>query len=200
MIALLRSELYRNVSIRSAWLALIGFTLMAAVFGSFSKEAWSLFAGVGAFGIAVTTTAQHYQHRTMVLVVLSLPHRWRVLIVQCVSAALLGVVLAAISGIPVLLDESAAHYRSTVLVAPVMAVFGTLCTVVVPRPMWLIGGCFAWLLFAEVLINRGSIGLPFASFMLASGGNRLGFLVLLAWVGAVVPLALWSARRDLAGD
>jgi hypothetical protein len=200
MIAVVRSELYRSVSIMSSWLALIGFAFMAALFGWFSREAWSLFAGVGAFGIAVTVTAQHFQHRTMVLVYLNHPHRWRVLIAQCVSAAFLGTLLAAVSGVAVLIDDSAAHYRSTVLVAPVMAVFGTLCTTVVKRPMWLLGGVFAWLLFAEAVINKMGIGLPFASFAMASGGNTKALLYLLAWTAAAIPVAVWAIHRDLAGD
>jgi hypothetical protein len=200
MIAVVRSELHRSVSIMSSWLALIGFAFMAAVFGWFSKEAWSLFAGIGSFGIAVTVTAQHYQHRTIVQVLLNQPHRWRVLIAQCVSAALLGSALTAVSGVAVLFGESAAHYRSTVLVAPVMAVFGTLCTVVVRHPMWLLGGVFAWLLFAEVLINRMENGLPFAAFALASGGDTKALLVLLAWTAAAVPVALWAVYRDLSSD
>jgi hypothetical protein len=200
MIAVVRSELYRSVSIVSSWLALAGFAFMAAVFGWFNKEAWSLFAGIGAFGIAVTVTAQHFQHRTVVLVYLSQPHRWRVLPALCLSAALLGTLLTAVSGVMVLLEDSAVQYRATVLAAPVMAVFGTLCTVVVRHPMWLLGGLFAWLLFAEGLINRGAIGLPFASFALASGGNVKGLLVLLAWTAAAVPVALWAVRRDVSTD
>lgn len=200
MIAVVRSELYRSVSIRSSWLALIGYTFMAALFGWFSKEAWSLFAGLGAFGIAVTVTAQHYQHRTMVLVFLNQPYRWRVLIAQCFSAVVFGTVLAAVSGLPVLLDESATHYRSTVLVAPVMAVFGTLCTTVVRHPMWLLGGVFAWLLFAEGLINRMDNGLPFAAFALASGGHPTALAVLLGWTAAAIPVALWAVHRDLSSD
>ncbi|MFC4069476.1 hypothetical protein [Actinoplanes subglobosus] len=200
MIAVVRSELYRSVSIMSSWLAMIGFAFMAALFGWFSKEAWSLFAGLGAFGIAVTVTAQHYQHRTIVQVLLNQPHRWRVLIAQCFSAAVLGTALTAVSGVAVLLGESAAHYRSTVLVAPVMAVFGTLCTVVVRHPMWLLGGVFAWLLFAEGLINRMAIGLPFASFAMASAGNTKALLVLLAWTAAAVPVAVWAIHRDVAAD
>ncbi|WP_433795211.1 hypothetical protein [Actinoplanes sp. CA-252034] len=200
MIAVVRSELYRSVSIISSWLALIGFAFVAALVGWFSKEAWSLFAGIGAFGIAVTVTAQHYQHRTMVLVLLNHPHRWRVLVAQCVSAAVLGTVLAAVSGVAVLLDDNAAHYRSTVLVAPVMAVFGTLCTAVVKHPMWLLGGVFAWLLFAEGLINRMEIGLPFASFAMASAGNVKALLFLLAWTGAAIPVAVWSVYRDVTSD
>ncbi|AEV84619.1 hypothetical protein ACWT_3596 [Actinoplanes sp. SE50] len=200
MIVVVRSELYRSVSILSSWLALIGFALMAALVGWFSKEAWSLFAGLGAFGIAVTVTAQHYQHRTIVPVYLSHPHRWRVLIAQCVSAAVLGILLTAVSGLPVLLDGHAAQYRSTVLVAPVMAVFGTLCTAVLRHPMWLLGGVFAWLLFAEGLINRMAIGLPFASFAMASGGNVKALLYLLAWTGAAIPPAVWAIHRDVASD
>ncbi|GIF09920.1 hypothetical protein [Actinoplanes siamensis] len=200
MIVVVRSELYRSVSIMSSWLALIGFAFMAALVGWFSKEAWSLFAGLGAFGIAVTVTAQHYQHRTMVSVYLNHPHRWRVLIAQCVSAAVLGTLLTAVSGLAVLLNDNAVHYRSTVLVAPVMAVFGTLCTAVLRHPMRLLAVVFAWLLFAEGLINRMGIGLPFASFAMASAGNIKALLYVLAWTGAAIPAAVWAIHRDLSSD
>ncbi|MDI6097082.1 hypothetical protein QLQ12_00475 [Actinoplanes sp. NEAU-A12] len=200
MIAVVRSELYRGVTILSSWLALIGFSFLAALFGWFSEDVWSLFAGVGAFGIAVTVISQHYQHRTSLLLFLAKPHRWRVLVAQCLVTALMGTLLVAISGVAVLLEGDVVQYRSTVLVAPVMSVFGVLCTTVVRRPLWLVAGALGWLLLAEGIINRGAIGLPFASFMLAAGGSMKGLLVLLAWTAAVLPVALWSVRKDLTGD
>lgn len=200
MIAVIRSEFHRGVTVRSSWLALIGFTFMAAMFGWFSKDFWSLFAGVGAFGIAMMTTAQHYQHRTAVLLFLGRPQRWQVLIAQCLVTGLFAMVLALGSGIAVLVAGPVSQYLATVLVSPLMAVFGVLCTTVVRRPLWLIAGTFVWLLFAEGLINRGEIGLPFASFMLAAGGDTGALLYLLAWTAAVAPVAVWWIHRDLAGD
>ncbi|GAA1623314.1 hypothetical protein [Actinoplanes couchii] len=202
MIAVLRSELYRGVTIRSSWLALIGFAFLAALMGWFDKNFWSMFAGFGAFGLAAIVTAQHYQHRTAILLFLSRPHRWRVLAAQCVSSALFALVLAAGSGLAVLIDADAGHYASTVLVTPLMGVFGTLCVTVVRKPLWLFAGTFGWLVFVELLINRGegSGGLPFTSFMSAAGGNTRALLFLLAWTAAAIVPAAWSISRDLTGD
>ncbi|HWS31333.1 MAG TPA: hypothetical protein VN408_01175 [Actinoplanes sp.] len=200
MIAVIRSELYRGVTIRSSWLALLGFAFLAALMGWFDKNFWSLFAGLGAFGLATIVTAQHYQHRTAILLFLSRPHRWRVLAAQCVSSALAGVVLTALSGLAVLVDSDPGHYVSTVLVSPVMGVFGTLCVTVLRRPLWVFAGLFAWVVFVELLINRGEGGLPFTSFMLAAGGSTSGLLALLGWTAAVIPPAAWAISRDLTGD
>ncbi|WP_430783387.1 hypothetical protein [Actinoplanes sp. G11-F43] len=200
MIAIVRSELYRGVSIRSSWLSLIGFGFLAALMGWFDDNFWSLFAGIGAFGLAAIVTAQHYQHRTAVLLFLSRPHRWRVLAAQCLTSALLGLVLAAGSGLAVLLGGDAGQYSSTVLVTPVMGVFGTLCVTVVRKPLWLFAGLFGWLIFAEMLINQGEIGLPFTSFMGAAGGNTKALLFVLAWTAAAVVPAAWAIRGDLNGD
>ncbi|SDT47082.1 hypothetical protein [Actinoplanes derwentensis] len=200
MIAVVRSELYRGVSIQSSWLALFGFALLAALMGWFDKNFWSLFAGIGAFGLAAIVTAQHYQHRTAILLFLSRPHRWRVLAAQCLVSALYGLVLAAGSGLAVLIDADAGQYWSTVLVSPVMSIFGTLCVTVVRRPLWLFAGLFGWVLFAELLINKGDGGLPFASFMLAAGGNTKALLVLLGWTAAAAVPAAWAISRDLSGD
>lgn len=200
MIAVVRSELYRGVTIRSSWLALIGFAFLAALMGWFDDNFWSMFAGVGAFGLAAIVTAQHYQHRTAILLFLSRPHRFRVLAAQCLSSAVFGLVLAAGSGLAVLFGGDASQYRSTVLVSPIMAIFGTLCVTVVRRPLWLFAGLFGWLLFVELLINQGENGLPFAAFMLAAGGNTKALLWLLAWTAVAVPPAAWAITRDLSGD
>lgn len=200
MIAVFRSELYRSLSLRSSWLALAGFAVVAALSGWLDRVAWSLFAGGGAFGLAVILVAQHHQHRTAILLYLARPRRWPVLVAQCLVAALLGSVLVAVSGIALFLDGQSAHYLSTLRVAPLIAVLGVLCATVVRRPLWLVAGAFGWVLFIEGLINRMDHGLPFASYMFAAGGDPAGLLHLLAWTAAVVPPALWSLHRDLTAD
>ncbi|MFI7597520.1 hypothetical protein [Actinoplanes sp. NPDC049681] len=200
MIAVLRSELYRSLTVVSSWVSLAGFAFLAAITGWFSEEFWSLLAGLGAFGIAVMVTAQHYQHRTALLLFLGRPQRLRVLAVQCVVAALLGLVLVAVSGIPVLMAGKTGWYASTLTVAPLIATYGVANATVVRRPLWLLAGYVGWLIFAEGLIGRFEEPLPFTSFLSASSGSTKGLLALLAWTAAALPVAAWSIRRDLAGD
>ncbi|MEV4637467.1 hypothetical protein AB0J80_08965 [Actinoplanes sp. NPDC049548] len=200
MTALLRSELYRSVTVVSSWVSLAGFGCLAAVTGWFSEEFWSLLAGLGAFGMAIMVTAQHYQHRTALLLFLGRPQRLRVLAVQCVVAAVLGVVLVAVSGIPVLMAGQARWYVATLAVAPLMATYGVANVTVVRRPLWLLAGYLGWLVFAEGMIGRFEEPLPFSSFLAAAGGSGKGLLILLGWTAAALPVAAWSIRRDLAGD
>ncbi|MEV6599170.1 hypothetical protein AB0M36_20270 [Actinoplanes sp. NPDC051346] len=197
MIAVLRSELYRSLTVRSSWVSLTGFALVAALTGWFSEDFWSLFAGLGAFGLAVMLTAQHYQHRTAVLVFLGQPHRLRALAAQCVVAIVLGLLLAAVSGIPIVLMGSAAQYSSTLTVVPLIAVFGVANATIVRRPLWLLAGYLGWVLFVEGLFGRLQEPLPFTSFLFASAGRTEFVLALLAWTAAALPPAAWCIRRDL---
>ncbi|MEV8504862.1 hypothetical protein AB0368_08530 [Actinoplanes sp. NPDC051475] len=200
MIAVLRSELYRSLTIRSSWVSLAGFAALAALTGWFSEEFWSLFAGLGTFGLAVVLTAQHYQHRTAVLVFLGQPHRLRALAAQFAVAILFGLVLAAVSGISVAASGFTAQYRSTLTAVPLIAVYGVANATIVRRPMWLLAGYLGWLVFVEGLIGRLEEPLPFTSFLFASAGQTKFVLALLAWTAASLPLAAWSVRRDLTGD
>ncbi|MEU4690616.1 hypothetical protein [Actinoplanes sp. NPDC023714] len=199
MIAVLRSELHRSFTIRSSWISLAGFTTLAALTGWLSEEFWMLFAGVGAFGIAVMLTAQHYQHRTIILTFLGQPHRLRVLAVQCLVAILFALLLAAVSGIAVAWSGFGRQYVTTLAVIPLIAVFGVANATVVRRPLWLLAGYLGWLLFAEGLIGQLQEPLPFTSFLLAAAGQPRFQLALLAWTAASLPVAAWFIRRDLAG-
>lgn len=199
MIAVLRSELYRTLTIRSSWVSFAGFAFLGAATGWFSEEFWSLFAGLGAFGVAVVVTSQHYQHRTAVLLFLGQPRRLWVLASQCVSAAVIGVVLAAASGVAVLGPEPT-QYRSTVMMAPVIAVFGVANATVVRRPLWLLIGYGGWLILVEGVIGRLESPLPFTSFLMACTGDVRALLAFLGWTGAALVAAIWSIRRDLTAD
>jgi hypothetical protein len=199
VITVLRSELYRSLTIRSSWVSLVGFASLAALTGWFSPEVWSLFAGLGTFGIAVVLTAQHYQHRTAVLVFLGQPHRLRALAAQFAVAVLFGLVLAAVSGIAVAASGFTPQYYSTLTVIPLIATYGVANATIVRRPLWLLAGYLGWLVFVEGLIGRLEEPLPFTSFLFASAGQPKFLLALLAWTAASLPAA-WSISRDLTGD
>jgi hypothetical protein len=199
MIAVLRSELYRSLTIRSSWVSLAGFATLAALTGWFSEEFWMLFAGLGAFGMAVMITSQHYQHRTAILVFLGQPHRLRVLAVQCLVAILYGLLLTAVSGVAVASSGYTEQYLSTLTVVPLIAVFGVANATIVRRPLWLLAGWLGWFFFAEGLIGRLEEPLPFTSFLFAAAGQPKFQLALLAWTAASLPLAAWFVRRDVTG-
>ena len=101
MIAVLRSELKRTMMIRASWVSIAVTIAAGLTFGGYSVDFWTLFAGVGAFGLAVLTTGQHYQHRTAMLLFLGGPHRLRTLAAQCLAAAVVTTVTAALSGLTV---------------------------------------------------------------------------------------------------
>ena len=201
MIAVLRSELLRTMMIRSSWLT-IALTIAAGLtFGGYSVDFWSLFAGVGAFGIAATTTAQHYQHRTALLLFLGRPNRLRTLAAQCVAAAIVTTVTAALSGLMVAAGGGEQQqFDTTLLVVPLITFFGVAVATVVRRPTWLLIGAMAWFLFAEGLIGKLDAPLPFSSFLTASTGDRRHLLIFVAWTAGALLLAGYSVNRDLSGD
>jgi hypothetical protein len=198
--SVLRAELYRTFTVRSSWISMFASIVLGLSFGWFSDEFWALFAGIGAFGIAVVTTAQHYQHRTAVLLFLGQPRRLRALLAQCVTAALVATVLAALSGLTVLAGGDVQTYVSTVLVVPLMAIFGVANATVVRRPTWLFTGYAGWLLFVETMIYRLEGPFPFTSFLAAATGSLRDGLIFTAWTVAALAAASWWIRRDLIGD
>ncbi|BCJ47836.1 hypothetical protein GCM10010168_21950 [Actinoplanes ianthinogenes] len=200
MIAVLRSELYRSLTVPASLIALLGFGALAVLTGWFDKNFWTLLAGLGTFSTAVMVTAQHYQHRTALLLFLGRPQRLSVLAVQCLVAVALGVVLVAVSGIPVLLNGDSHQYATTLQTTPVIAVFGVANATIIRRPLWLLTGYLGWLVFVEGLIGRLESPLPFTSFLLASAGDAKALVALLTWTAVALPVAAWSIRRDLSGD
>lgn len=200
MIAVLRSELYRTLTVLSSWLSMAASMALGLLFSWFSEEFWSLFAGLGAFGVAVVVTGQHYQHRTAVLLYLAQPRRLRALAAQCLSAALIATVLAAVSGLNLFATDKGAQYAATLSVVPLIAFFGVATTTVVRKPVWLFAGFAGWLLFVEGLINRLEGPLPFSSFLQAATGDRDQLGVFAAWTAAALIVAAWAVRRDLSGD
>ena len=200
MIGVLRSELYRTLTIRSGWLSIAGSISLGIGFAWFDTAFWALFAGLSALGMAVVTTAQHYQHRTALLLFLGRPRRLQVLAVQCVSAAGLALFVAAISGLPTTKAGDGPDYRATLTVVPLMAVFGVANATVVRRPLWLFAGYAGWLVFVEGLIGHLEGPLPFAAFLSAAEGNAHYLLVFAGWTAGALVLAGFSITRDLTGD
>jgi hypothetical protein len=191
----LRSELYRTATMRSSWVSLGVAALLGLGFGWVSQDFWSLFAGLGAFGVAVLTTSQHYQHRTAVLLFLGQPHRLLVLAAQCVTAVLVALVLALISGLPAL---GSSQFLPTLAAVPLMAVFGVANATAVRRPTWLLAGWALWLVFVEGLIGKLSAPLPLSSFLDAAGGDLGRFGVFALWTLCALVGAAWAIRHDLS--
>jgi hypothetical protein len=200
MIGLLRSELYRTLMIRSGWVSIAATVALGLGFGIFDVAFWSLFAGLGSFGLAVMTTAQHYQHRPAVLLFLGRPRRLLVLTAQCLSAALVATGIALVSGVGVLNWGENDKYRATLAVVPLIAVFGVAAATVVRRPLWLLGAAAGWLVFVEGLFGRLESPLPFTAFLSAAGGDEHFLLIFAGWTAAALLGAVIAIRRDLTGD
>ncbi|AVT40209.1 hypothetical protein [Plantactinospora sp. BB1] len=200
MIALVRSELYRVATIRSSWISIAVFSVLGALFGAVNVDAWALLAGMGAFGLAVLGVTQHYQHRTAVLLHLARPGRLPTLLGQIVAGVVVAVGFAAVSGVTVLAKGDLTQYRNTLVLAPVMAVFGAANAAVVRRPTWLFLGYAGWFVFVEGLLGRLSAPLPFSAFLGAGGGDRTSLLIAVGWTVLALLGAVVAVRRDLTGD
>ncbi len=200
MIAVLRSEFFRTLTIRSSWVSMAAAAAVGVVFGWFSDDFWALFAGLGAFGVAAVIASQHYQHRTAVLLFLGQPRRLRALAAQCVVAVLLTTALAAISGLTQFSTSSGQRYLTTLAVVPLVALYGVANATVVRKPIWLLGGYAGWLIFVEGLIGKLESPLPFSSFLDAATGDVRSYLIFTGWTVAALLAAAWSIRRDLTAD
>jgi hypothetical protein len=200
MIAVLRSELYRSMTIRSSWVSMSVFAFLGLMLGFLSSDMWALMAGLGAFGIAVMSTAQHYQHRTAVLLFLGHPRRLTALAGQAVAAAVVAVVVALVSSFTVVSSGHTEQFRSTMTVVPLMALFGVANATVIRRPTWLFAGYAFWLIFVEGLIGKLEEPLPFSAFLIAGTGDPKHLLIFAGWTAAALVAAVVAIRRDLTTD
>lgn len=200
MIALVRSELYRVVTIRSSLFSLAVLGGLGLLIGWFNVDAWELLAGIGAFGLGVMHVAQHHQHRTAVLLHLARPRRLTVLAGQLVTTVLVAVGFAVLSGAGVVARGEVTQFRDTLTVVPLMALFGAANAAVLRRPTWVFLGWTGWFLFVEGLLGRLTAPLPFSAFLAAGAGDRQSLLVLAGWTGLAVVGAAVAVRRDLTGD
>jgi hypothetical protein len=200
VIGVLKSELYRTLTIRSSWVSMGVAGAIGLVFGWFSDDFWALFAGLGAFGVAVVIASQHYQHRTAVLLFLGQPRRLRALAAQCLVAVVLTLVITAVSGLTQFTTSSGNRYVSTLTVVPLVALFGVANATVIRKPVWLLGGYAGWLIFVEGLIGKLESPLPFSSFLEAAAGDPKDLLNFAGWTVGALLVAAWSIQRDLNTD
>lgn len=200
MIATLRSELHRTLTVPSSWGSMAGAALVGLSFSWFSVDFWSLFAALGVFGIAVIKTTQHYQHRTAVLLFLGQPRRLRALAAQCVTAVLLGLATVLVSGLAVLPGKEWTQYFGTLAATPLLALFGVASATLIRRPIFLFIGFGSWFVFVEGLIFRYQQPLPFTTLIQAAGGHPKGLLLFTAYTVVALIVAGWAIRRDLSND
>ncbi|GID96307.1 hypothetical protein ACFQFC_08770 [Amorphoplanes digitatis] len=200
MIAVVRSELYRLSTVRSSALSLAVFGAFGIVLSMIGTDMWALLAGVGAFGFGVTGVSQHYQHRTAVLQYLARPRRILVLLGQLVTAVIVSLGFAAVSGVIVLVQGDRERYLITLLVAPLMAVLGAAAAAIVRSATFLFIGFAAWVLFVEAMYGKMQEPLPFSAYLDAATGDVRKLLILLCWTLATIVGAIFAIRRDLSGD
>jgi hypothetical protein len=198
--AVLRSELYRALTLRSSVLSLAGVVALGLAFGWFSADMWALLVGLGAFAVGVVGTAQHVQHRTAVLLHLGQPHRLRALAGQVAAYVLIGLAVAALSGVSVLAGGKLDRYTAALVAVPVMAVFGVATAAVVRRTTWLFLGCAGWFVFVEGLLGRLKQPLPFTTFLDGSTGDGRALAIFVGWTALALVGAAVAVHRDLTGD
>jgi hypothetical protein len=201
MFALIRNELYRMATIRSSWVTIALFATVAASFGVLNAYWWALFAGIGTFGIAVFTVAQHYQHRTVILLYLGWPKRLPVLLAQVVTTVLVAYAFTAVTGLTALARHGDTRmYGRTLAVIPIMAVFGAALAAIVRRASWLLYGFAIWFVVVEALAGQMRWPLPISSYLDAARGVFFGTFFFLGWAVAALAVAVLTLRRDVTTD
>ncbi|MEU4565603.1 hypothetical protein [Micromonospora sp. NPDC023956] len=200
MTAVLRSELLRAVTLRSSVVTLTVLVATGLLFGTFEAGMWALLVGLGAFGIGVVGTTQHFQHRTAVLLHLGQPRRLRVLTGQAAAYVLIGLAVAALSGMTVLVGGKTDRYASALVAVPLMAVFGVATAAVVRRTTWLFLGSAGWFIFVEGLLGRLKLPLPFTTFLDGSTGDARALALFAGWTVLALAAAAVAVHRDLTGD
>jgi hypothetical protein len=201
MIAVVRSEMYRFLSIRSWWLSLIAAALVTAGMGYYGDAAWAGLVGMATFLFGVVAAAQHYQHRTAVLVFLARPRRLAVLAGQALTYAAAAGAFAAVTGLPVLLTGHPDEYLVTVFAAPFMAVFAVANATILRRPIWIIAGYGLWFVAVEGVAGRLELPGPFTGYLRGTAQTDLAMLaVFVGWAVVAGGVAGWAIRRDVTSD
>jgi hypothetical protein len=104
-----------------------------------------------------------------------------------VVAVLLTLAISAFSGLSQFAGTAGGdRYVATLTVVPLVALFGVANATVVRKPVWLLGGYAAWLIFVEGLIGKLESPLPFSSFLEAAGGDPLDLLTFAGWTVAAL--------------
>lgn len=200
MTAVVRSELYRLSTVRSSALSLAVFTGAGIVLSMVGSDFWALLAGVGAFGFGATGIAQHYQHRTAVLLYLARPHRIRVLLGQLLTTLIVSLAFTVVSGALVLIQGNRERFLITVVVAPIMALLGAAGAAIARSATFLFVGFATWILFVEAMYGKLQEPLPFSAYLDAASGDLGKLLILAGWTLAAMVGAAFAVHRDLNGD
>ncbi|MGY3518231.1 MULTISPECIES: hypothetical protein [Micromonospora] len=199
MTAVARAELHRLATIRSGWLSVLVLTLFGLLLGTVDEASWALLVGLSAFALSVVGTAQHFPHRTAVLLYLGQPRRLTVLAGQVLAYALTATAVAAVSGVMVAVGATGT-YVATLVAVPAMAAFGVASAAVVRRPIWVFLGGAGWLVFVEGLLGKLRAPLPFSAFLDGTAGDRAALLVLAGWTATALVAAGWGVGRDVTGE
>ena len=200
MIAVVRSELHRLSTVRSSAMSLSVFTAAGVLLSMIGSDFWALLAGVGAFGFGATGIAQHYQHRTAVLLYLARPQRIRVLLGQFVTAVIVSLGFTVVSGLLVLLQGNRERFLITVAVVPFMALLGAAGAAIARSATYLFVGFATWVLFVEAMYGKMQEPLPFSAYLDAASGDARRLVILAGWTLAALIGAGFAIHRDLTGD
>jgi hypothetical protein len=200
MSRVLHGELYRALTIRSGWISLAAITVSGLLFGLLNRGLWAILVGVGTFAAAVVGTSSHFQHRTAVLLFLGQPRRLGVLAAQAIAYAVIALVIAAVTGVAVMLGRGASAYPATLVAAATLAVFGVACATIVRRALWVFIGVAVWVIFVEGLLGKLRQPLPFSLYLLGSGGDWRSLLFLGGWAVLALCGAAAAVFRDVTGD
>ncbi|MEV8515366.1 hypothetical protein [Dactylosporangium sp. NPDC051484] len=195
-----QAELYRLGTIRSWWVSLLAGWMLMLLIGVLGAGEWIFVVGLVAFVIGVVGGAQHYQHRTAVLVFLARPHRVVVLAAQALAYGLVAAVVTALGGLTRLVFGDWRTCLWAVLAAALLAVFGLANAVVLRRAIWIIVGYGVWFLVVEAFLGLLARPLPFSSYLGAASGRTGALAVLAGWVLASLAAAGALTRRDVNGS
>jgi hypothetical protein len=123
-----------------------------------------------------------------------------VLIAQVLTTVVVAVTLTAISGLTVLVRDGLRPYQETLVVVPIMAVFGAAVAAIVRRASWLLLGFAVWFVFVEALIGHLRWPLPISAYLQAVGGDAFSLLIFVIWAVVALAVAAVAVTRDFAAD
>jgi hypothetical protein len=200
MIPVIRTELYRIRTVRSSWLALVAAAVLCTAAGVVRTGMWSFLVGAIAFLLGVVGAAQHYQHRTAVLLFLARPRRLTVLSGQLLAHATVAVVFAAVTGVAALIRGELRGYLITIGATALITMFAVANAVILRKPVWVIIGYGLWFLFVEGLVGQFHLPGPFSGYLIGTLKDPWWVGVLAFWSVLATLVAAHSVNRDLTGD
>jgi hypothetical protein len=200
MTEVIRAELYRMYTLRSWRLALPAAALICLLAGLADTGAWTFLVGTMVFLLGVVGGAQHYQHRTAILLFLARPKRLTVLAGQAVAYGLVGGAFAGLTGVGALANGDFAQYAFTGIAAALMTVFAVANAAILRRPVWIIIGYGLWFVIVELLIFQGEFPGPFMGYLAVMISEPMKLLALVFWTVVSLAVAVRAIARDVTGS